>query len=131
MISGSCCCGAVRFELKEQPEMMGTCHCSRCRKIGASTIIFTKQENFTLLSGNKSICYYPPEKGYQYTRSFCGICGSSLGEIGSQSDSFPIPANLFDDELELTVKFHEFTSEKPHWYEITDDTKQFSGHPHS
>jgi hypothetical protein len=129
MISGSCCCGDVKFELKEQPAMMGTCHCSRCRKVGASTIFFTKKENFTLRSGAENISYYPPENGYQYTRSFCKKCGSSLGEIGSENDSFPIPANLMDDPLELDVKFHEFTSEKPHWYDITDDAKQFTGHP--
>ena len=34
MIQGSCCCGAVKFELNAVPDMMGTCHCSRCRKLG-------------------------------------------------------------------------------------------------
>ncbi len=45
MINGSCCCGAVKFELLTQPLMMGTCHCSRCRKVGASTIVFVKKED--------------------------------------------------------------------------------------
>ena len=61
MISGSCCCGDVTFELTKQPSMMGTCHCTRCRKVGASTIAFTTKEDFKLLSGAESIQLYPPE----------------------------------------------------------------------
>ena len=129
MIKGSCCCGAVKFELLETPSMMGTCHCSRCRKVGASTIIFTKADHFHLIQGENMIQYYQPEEGYKYTRSFCKKCGSSLGEIGSGSCSFPIPANLMDDALKINVKFHEFTTEKPDWYQICDDAKQFEHHP--
>lgn len=35
MIRGSCCCGAISFALSEPPSMMGVCHCTRCRKVGA------------------------------------------------------------------------------------------------
>ncbi|WP_169566623.1 GFA family protein [Sneathiella limimaris] len=129
MVSGSCCCGAVKFELSEPPSLVGTCHCSRCRKVGASTIAFVKRKDFKLLQGKDNISQYVPEEGYKYTRSFCKTCGSSLGEIGSEEDSFPIPANLLDGDIELTVQFHEFVREKPSWYEISDGAKQFAGHP--
>jgi hypothetical protein len=29
----------------------------------------------------------------------------------------------------LKNSFHEFVSEKPSWYEICDEAKQFAGHP--
>ena len=45
MISGSCCCGAVRFELSEPPTMLAACHCSRCRTLGASIFVFVRREN--------------------------------------------------------------------------------------
>ena len=48
MIEGSCCCGAVKFELQAPPTMMGACHCSRCRKAGASTIVFVKNDDLEL-----------------------------------------------------------------------------------
>jgi len=44
MIKGSCCCGRVQFEITEKPTMMGMCHCSRCRKVGASSLVFVKNE---------------------------------------------------------------------------------------
>ena len=35
MISGSCHCGAVRFELSETPEWLTRCNCSYCARSGA------------------------------------------------------------------------------------------------
>ena len=131
MLRGSCCCGEVKFTVSDSPTMMGTCHCTRCRKIGASTFVFVKREWFTLVSGEDSIITHKPAAPYTYKRCFCSSCGTSLGEITSSGDSFPIPANCFDDELAITNRFHEFVKEKPSWYKICDDAKQFEGHPHN
>jgi hypothetical protein len=35
MISGTCHCGAVSFQLHKQPEWLTECNCSICRRIGA------------------------------------------------------------------------------------------------
>lgn len=131
MIKGSCCCGAVKFELSAEPSMMGTCHCSRCRKAGASTIVFVKKDDLKWIAGKQHVALYQPAPPYKYGRCFCGICGSSLGEILSEDDSFPIAANALDTPYGLKNQFHEFVSEKPHWYEICDDAKRSDGHPAS
>ena len=109
--------------------MMGTCHCSRCRKVGASTIVFVKKEDLTWVQGKEQVAIYQPEPPHKYGRCFCKVCGTSLGEILSQEDSFPISANALDTEIALKVQFHEFVSEKPVWYEICDDAPQSKGHP--
>ena len=129
MIKGSCCCGAVKFELSKQPPLMGTCHCSRCRKVGASAIVFVKKEDLNWIEGREHVQLYQPAKPYIYGRSFCKICGTSLGEILSEEASFPIAANALDDGLEVKNSFHEFVDEKPAWYQICDDAKQSNGHP--
>ena len=129
MIAGSCCCGAVKFELAAKPSMMGTCHCTRCRKVGASAIVFVKKEDLKWISGRENVQLYEPISPYKYGRCFCKTCGTSLGEILSKEDSFPIAANVLDDPFGLKNEFHEFVSEKPSWYEICDDAKQFDGHP--
>ncbi|WP_422025419.1 GFA family protein [Pyruvatibacter mobilis] len=129
MIEGSCCCGAVRFELANPPSMMGMCHCSRCRKVGASAMVFIKKADLTWVSGRDNVAVYAPEAPYQYARCFCKTCGTSLGEILSEEDSFPISAHTLDTPLEITNTFHEFVAEKPTWSQIGDDAKQFDGHP--
>lgn len=129
MIKGSCCCGTVKFELEKQPSMMGTCHCSRCRKAGASTIVFVKKDDLTWVQGKEHVQLFEPTPPYKYGRCFCKICGTSLGEILSEEDSFPIAANTIDSELDVKNSLHEFVDEKPAWYEICDDAKQSKGHP--
>ena len=129
MIQGSCCCGAIKFELATPPSMMGTCHCSRCRKVGASVLAFVEKKAFTLLQGEECIQRYEPEAPYKYARTFCKKCGTSLGEIGSENASFPISVNCLDEDPEIRNQFHVFVGSKPAWYEISDSAQQFSESP--
>ncbi|WP_027834524.1 GFA family protein [Maritalea myrionectae] len=129
MIKGSCCCGTVKFELKNKPSMLGTCHCSRCRKVGASAIIFVKKDDLVWVQGKDQVATYKPEAPYKYERNFCKNCGTSLGEILSNDDSFPIAANAIDSELDLKNQMHEFVAEKPSWYEICDEAARNMEHP--
>jgi len=111
--------------------MMGTCHCSRCRKVGASTIVYVKKKNLRWIQGRESIAVYEPTAPYKYSRSFCKVCGSSLGEILSEDETIAIAANTLDTEFELRNQLHGFVAEKPSWYEICDEAKQFKRHPKS
>lgn len=129
MIKGSCYCGAVKFELIAEPSMMGTCHCSRCRKAGASTIVFVNKEHLKWIQGQDQVTLYQPAAPYKHGRCFCKVCGTSLGEILSNENSFPISANALDSDSALKNQFHEFVAEKPSLYEICDDAKQSEGHP--
>lgn len=81
MLKGSCCCKKVKFEINEHPVVMGTCHCTRCRKVGASTILLIKKTSLTITSGKEFIATYFPEDSYKYKRNFCNNCGTALGEI--------------------------------------------------
>lgn len=129
MIKGSCCCGTVQFELSEPPTMLGTCHCTRCRKVGASAIAFVKSSALEIIQGRDAISTYKAVPPYKYDRCFCSVCGSALGEILSCEESFPIAANCIDDPIEVENSFHEFVSEKPGWLKIGDSAKQFEEHP--
>ena len=128
-MKGSCCCGTIRFELAASPTMMATCHCTRCRKLGASTFVFVRKETLRWISGRDQVRRYEPAPPHKYVRCFCGICGTALGEIDSEDDSFPIAANALDEDPLVRNRFHEFVTEKPAWYEICDDAKQFPAHP--
>lgn len=125
MIKGSCCCGEVKFTLSTPPSMMGTCHCSRCRKIGASNLVFVQKDTFEWIQGRESVVRFEPEPPFKYVRCFCKKCGTALGEIDSTEDSFPIAANCLDDDPVVRNLFHVFVSDKPAWYEICDDAQQF------
>lgn len=125
----SCCCGAVTFDVMSSPRILASCHCSRCRKLGATPFVFVHKSSINLVTGKEEISVYEPDPPFHYPRSFCRRCGTSLGEIISEAEMIPIPANCFDDELRLTIAFHEFVAEKPEWSVIGDDAPRFEGHP--
>ena len=129
MIRGSCCCGKVRFTLAVPPTMMAACHCTRCRKVGASTFVFIHRDSFAWVAGETEVTHCQPGEGYQHVRSFCRHCGTALGEIGSSAETYPIAADCLDDDPGLRIRFHEFVAEKPAWATIGDDAPQFPLHP--
>lgn len=129
MIKGSCCCKSVEFELSKQPIVMGTCHCSRCRKIGSSVLVIVEKDSLKINKGLDVIGTYKAKPPFKYDRNFCTLCGTALGEILSAEKSFPISAQCLDNDPIVRNKFHEFVSNKPAWYEICDSAKQFLEHP--
>ncbi len=121
-LKGSCCCGGVRFELFEPPALMGTCHCSRCRKAGSSTYVFVRAEAFAWVAGKALVTRYLPKPPFRYARAFCRRCGSSLGDP-ENGRVFPLAANCLDDDPGIPMAFHEYAPDKPPWYEICDDAR--------
>lgn len=131
MLHASCCCQAVKFELSDPPKTLGTCHCSRCRKLGSTPLVFTNPAKLNITAGKRCIETYPAEPPYLYDRCFCSKCGTALGNILTDQPLMFIPANCFDDPIPLQNSFHEFMCEKPDWLSIGDDAPRFDRHPGS
>lgn len=131
MLTGSCCCGEIRFELHAQASMVGTCHCSRCRKLGASTLMFVQASQLRLLQGEAAIQVYRAPPPFIYPRAFCRHCGTALGGLGSGAENFPLPLNCLDVDAGLGNQFHLFVASKPSWYTICDDAPQYAEGPDS
>jgi hypothetical protein len=79
VLSGSCFCGEVRFQVTGAPEAMGYCHCESCRHWSAAPVnAFTlwKPESLQVTQGAASI------GGYNKTpishRKWCTKCGGHL-----------------------------------------------------
>jgi hypothetical protein len=88
------------------------------------------KESFEWVSGKEFVTEYQPEAPFKYKRCFCNKCGSSLGEILSQDDKFPIAANALDSDPGISVWFHEHVATKPSWQLTHDGATLFEGDPH-
>lgn len=130
MIHGSCCCKAINFTLSANPKFLGICHCSRCRKLGTSEFFMVEKSSLEWVSGKELVIEYVPEEPFKYKRCFCGRCGSSLGEILSQNNEFPIAANALDSDPKINVWFHEHVAAKPSWQLTHEGVKLFDADPH-
>jgi hypothetical protein len=98
--TGSCHCGAVRFEVEvETSKVASRCNCSVCTKIGATGGV-VKPSAFALLQGEASLSEY--QWGARISRRFfCKHCGihcfarGHLAELGG--DYVSINLNCLDD----------------------------------
>ena len=61
MISGSCLCGGVRFEIAKAVGPFELCHCNRCRKVTGSAFVAglgVNTEDYRLIEGHDLIESY-------------------------------------------------------------------------
>ncbi len=128
VITGSCLCGGIRFEITGKLGPMGACHCSMCRKATGSAFsvnALVRPGYFRLLCGRELIARYESSPGH--VRCFCRRCGSTLGEpdLEAEDASFTIAAGLLDGDVGRSLYGHEYVDSKAPWYEIADDLRRF------
>jgi len=77
--TGACFCGAVTVEVRNEPEVMGYCHCDSCRGWSASPVnafVLWKPENVTVTKGEEHLGSYA--KTEMSHRQFCRLCGGHV-----------------------------------------------------
>lgn len=126
ILSGSCLCGAIRYEIHGQLGPIVHCHCSMCRKAQGSafgTISPIPAASFVLLTGDGALKAYrsSPDK----ERVFCSHCGSPLfSRRKSLPGTLRLRVGTLDDPLSQRPTAHIFTGSKASWHEITDALPQ-------
>ena len=88
--TGSCHCGAVRYQATMKLEGLVTCNCSLCGRTG-SILGFIPAGQFELLAGEDSLT------DYQFNRkvihhTFCKVCGVRPFARGAKPDGTPMVA---------------------------------------
>lgn len=120
MITGSCLCRQVRYEIDEPPELMNICHCSMCRKItGSSYGVFAHihSDKFHWLAGDQLVSKYVSSP--DHIRAFCPTCGSS---VPNENDDYVcIPAGSFDTDPQVTPSLQIFATSKAPWHCISTE----------
>jgi len=98
MITGSCLCGKVSYEVKKVKDQLIHCHCKFCQKnhsAAFSSNYIAEKADFKIVSGAESLSEYESSPGK--IRSFCSNCGSSLWHTKvSQPETITIKAALID-----------------------------------
>ena len=131
MITGSCLCGATRYELRAPFDEMHNCHCSRCRKAHGTpfaTYARVAKESLRLVAGADRLGRFrssPP-----VARSFCAECGSSLFfEFDPLPDAIWVAVGSVDGDPGLRPQAHIFVGSQAPWHTIEDDLPQFPEYP--
>ena len=129
MITGSCLCGAVRYEASETG-LAANCHCSRCRKwhgAAFASIVRVPLDALRITSGEESISRYASSPGID--RCFCKVCGSSLFTLRRDLGRAHVRLGTVDGDPGVRPSLHAFVGSKASWFEITDSLPQHEGLP--
>ena len=129
MISGSCLCGAVAFEITGTLRPAIACHCGQCRKTSGHYWAATSAPNDAItMIRNDGLKWFRASDSAQ--RGFCAHCGSSLFWKPDGQDRTAIAVGSLDGDTGLELTAHVFVADKGDYYAINDSCpqhQQFSG----
>ena len=113
VLTGSCLCRNVQFEIDGPIEILMHCHCSLCRKTSGSasnSVVFLPIEKFRWISGKSETTQLDvttsTAKGDRRV-IICNSCGSPLPD-SYDGKSMCIPVGLIDNHFEpkLVINHH-------------------------
>ena len=128
MHTGSCLCGAVKFEVEGDLSGPDGCHCTQCRKHSGHYFASTDVPRSALtVHGEDNVSWF--QSSEKARRGFCAICGSSLFWDPIGRDWTGVAMGAFDTPTNTRLAVHIFTADKGDYYDIADGVKQFERVP--
>ena len=128
VLSGSCLCSQVAFEVTAAFTRAHNCHCSRCRKGRAAahtTNGFTSVDNVRFTRGEGALKTYRLPGARYFNQVFCATCGSGMPRLDRERGLAIVPFGALDGDPGRGADSHIFVASMAPWYQITDDLPQF------
>jgi hypothetical protein len=118
MKSGSCLCGAIKYEVDGPMRAVVACHCTQCRKQTGHYLAMTdaKYADFKLLQSETLKWYRASDFA---SRGFCSACGSVLFWKADGRDGISISAGSLDGKTGLKLGGHIYCADAGDYYDIT------------
>jgi hypothetical protein len=132
VFTGGCLCGAVRYEAKGRPNVMGHCYCADCRRAsGGGFIAFmgfpaaaVRIEGRTTPHAARSI------RGTEAVRNACPVCGSTVfGGVPEEDEELNIYAGSLDDPRLFTPRIAIFERDRAPWAPLPEGVEVFETMP--
>jgi hypothetical protein len=127
MQSGSCLCGAVKYEIAGELSPIQLCHCSMCRRSSGTAFASNmpvRAIDLCIVAGEAALKAYESRPGKH--RVFCGECGSPIFSRSRGDPSMVrVRAGTLHDPAPTHAAFHFHVASKASWLPITDDLPQY------
>ena len=132
-ITGGCQCGAIRYAVTGEAEMLYVCHCKECQKQSASAFGMSMplpRTAFRLTRGTPRQWRRRADSGRTVVGSFCPDCGTRLFHNSSRGpDYLNLKPGSLDDTAWLRPVGHLWTRSAQSWLSLADDALTFSSQP--
>lgn len=123
-LAGSCRCGAVQYEVRDEFVYAANCHCSECRAATGSafkSFAGIERDKLTITQGQDAVAIFGEEL-LNDTR--CASCGSFLFSVVRDGEWVHVAMGSLVDAPTIRPTEHIFVGSKAPWHEITDDLPQ-------
>lgn len=116
--SGSCMCGAIRFEARGEPDLVAACHCLSCRKhSGAPVAVFADYRRDHVDFHGDGMNLYQSSPGVY--RGFCAHCGSTLTyQADNASQTVCIHIGALEPGCDLVPVRNDNSQDRIDWVHI-------------
>ena len=132
LASGSCLCGAVRYEITGHLGIFQYCHCSRCRKFTGSAHaanLLVSPEQFRWVEGEARVGRFEHPEARHFATCFCTVCGSSLPWLGKTGKAVIVPAGTLDDDPGIRPFQNIFWGSRAVWYTDASELPRYEALP--
>ena len=122
MLTGSCLCGDIAFEIDGPVQQIAHCHCSMCRKFhGApfATFAATSPGDFRWRHGEEKVVHY--RSSATGSRKFCSRCGSAAPACPEGGPFALIPLGNVGEDPGARPSLHFSVGSLAPWRRILDD----------
>jgi hypothetical protein len=122
-LSGSCGCGAVKFEIDAPLVGAAYCHCTRCQRrtgTAASVTALAQPGTIRVVEGEDKLRSWSPDDGWD--KVFCSECGSALfGSPPSAENHAAVRLGAIDGDPGVRPAARQFVAYAAAWEPIPDD----------
>ena len=121
--TGSCLCGAVRYEVTGTLRDVVECHCAMCRKTHGHIGAYTATPKTALrITEARGLKWY--QSSEMVRRGFCGECGGSLFFEPANKDYVAIAAGTLDPPTGLKTVVQIHVDSAGDYYRIDESIQQ-------
>ncbi len=129
---GGCFCGAVKYEIVDQPISAGNCHCRTCQRSVGTPYMPVLFVPYHALKITGTVKEYKTQSatGNTMHRAFCPQCGTALFGKNSGSDKIrPVNASTLDDPSIYQPQMDFWVSDAQPWDIMDPNLPKFDKNP--
>jgi hypothetical protein len=128
---GGCACGAVRYEVRGDPEICQVCHCRFCqRRTGSAfgTVAYFDERNVSIMRGELNECEHRSDETGRWLRmQFCPQCGTTVAHtVQIRPGLRAVAVGTLDDPDWPRIQRHIWVQSKRSWVSIPAGMVVFS-----
>jgi hypothetical protein len=120
----------VAFDVEGSIMGVGSCHCSKCRKVsgtGGNMTFIVGMERFRWVRGAEGITKFARADGWGTSR--CNTCGSPVPASYDGGKCMWVQAGLMDDPLDTSILWHIFCGSQADWDHESPNVQRFAEYP--